>query len=89
MAEYSLDFHPDWAEYLSRLDNSVQIQVMKKVLQLQAPIIGRHLRHGLDFFVEEVGGYRITYKSDKNRKVRTLFFVGSHKDYDKWCNHKL
>jgi len=39
--------------------------------------------HGVDYFVEKVGQYRICHKSFENRKVRRFYFVGDHKQYEK------
>ncbi len=81
---YSLDYAPGWDKCFSKLDYTVQERIYKKILHLKAEIKGRHLQHGLPFFVEEVGGYRIAYKTDENAKTRKLYFAGSHKDYEKW-----
>jgi hypothetical protein len=35
--------------------------------------------------VEEVGQYRICYKSFEDRKVRRFYFVGDHKEYERWA----
>jgi hypothetical protein len=38
--------------------------------------------------VEEVGQYRICYKSFEARKVRRFYFVGDHKEYERWARMK-
>ena len=82
--KYAVEFAPGWREYFDKLDTSVQARVFKKIRQLETGFPGRHLKHGLDFFVEEVGGFRIAYKSDEALKIRKIYFAGSHKDYEKW-----
>ncbi|OIO23571.1 hypothetical protein COT30_03570 [Candidatus Micrarchaeota archaeon CG08_land_8_20_14_0_20_49_17] len=81
---YSVGYEPGWDKYFSGLDKSVRQRLFNKIVQLRTGICGRHLKHGLPFFVEEVGGYRIAYTSDEKMKARRVFFAGSHKDYGKW-----
>lgn len=84
MTGYEILFDPKWDGWFSRLDTSMKKRVMKKILQLQGENPSRHLKSGLDFFVSEVGQYRIAYKVDEKRKVKTVHFVGDHKEYEKW-----
>lgn len=84
MAAYRVEYEPGWDKYFEGLDASVQERIFKKILQLQAGIQGRHLKHGSPYSVEEVGGYRIGYKSDDLTKIRRVYFAGSHKNYEKW-----
>ena len=46
------------------------------------------LRFGVDFFVEEVGQYRICYKSFEDKILRRCYFVGDHKEYEKWVRER-
>lgn len=84
MQTYSVDFEPGWDDWFGKLDKAVRQHIMNKIAQLRTGIHGRHLRHGLPFFVEEVGGYRIAYTADEKTKNRRIYFAGSHKDYEKW-----
>ncbi len=84
MSPYFLEFHEDWHYYFGKLDNSVKKQIMKKVMQLQNPLPARHLKFGLDFYVEDVGQYRICYKIDETRQAKVFYFAGTHKEYEKW-----
>ncbi len=81
---YELAFEDEWESRFDRLDKSVQIRVWKKVLQIKAGLPGRHLGKGAGYFVEEVGQYRIAYKSFDETNVRKFYFVGTHKEYMKW-----
>ncbi|MBU0586300.1 hypothetical protein KJ780_02210 [Candidatus Micrarchaeota archaeon] len=85
---YALQFEPDFISRLKKLDNSIRIKIGKKINQVRDGLPGRHLEHGADYFVEEVGQYRICYKSFEEKKIRRFYFVGDHKEYEKWYNDK-
>jgi mRNA-degrading endonuclease HigB of HigAB toxin-antitoxin module len=38
----------------------------------------------LAFFVDEVGQYRIVYRVLEETKHVRFYFVGTHKEYEKW-----
>jgi mRNA-degrading endonuclease RelE of RelBE toxin-antitoxin system len=84
MGEYSLDFAEGWEAYFEKLDKSMRERVWRKIQQLKTIPHSRHLKHGLDYFVSEVGQYRIAYKINEEKKTKILYFVGDHKDYEKW-----
>ncbi|VVB65756.1 Uncharacterised protein [Candidatus Gugararchaeum adminiculabundum] len=84
MSEYEIEFGEDWDRCFSRLDKSMQRRVAKKILQLQREIPARHLGQGVQFHVSEIGQYRLLYKIDEKRKVKTIYFVGKHKEYENW-----
>jgi len=50
---------------------------------MKQPLLGRGL-HSSHYHVEEVGGYRIAYKLDAERRVKKIEFVGDHKQYEEW-----
>ncbi len=85
---YSSDFDPKWKDRFARLPEDIKERVVKKMKQILNGLPGRHLRFGLDFFVEEVGQYRICYKSFEDRKIRRFYFVGDHKEYEKWVRER-
>jgi len=84
---YSPEFDPAWKGRFERLPEDLKARVVKKLKQILDGLPGRHLKHGLDYFVEEVGQYRICYKTFKERKVRRFYFVGDHKEYKKWLRN--
>lgn len=84
MGEYSLDFADGWDFYFWKLDKSMRDRVWKKIQQLKLIPHSRHLKQGLDYFVSEVGQYRIAYKINEDKKTKILYFVGDHKEYEKW-----
>jgi hypothetical protein len=81
---YSSEFDEDWPKYFEPLAPVIKERIARKMRQVLAGLPGRHLRHGTDFFVEEIGQYRICYKSDEKRKTGKFCFVGDHKAYEKW-----
>ena len=85
---YSPEFDSSWKLCFESLDRGVQLRIVKKIKQILDGLPGRHLEHGADYFVEEVGQYRICYKSFEDRKARRFYFVGIHKEYEKWYSSK-
>lgn len=84
MSGYGIEFHEDWYGYFSRLDKAVKKRVVKKILQLQGDIPARHLKQGSLFYVSEIGQYRLCYTIDEKKKLKVVYFVGDHKEYEKW-----
>ena len=85
---YSIEYDDKWDDYFNRLNLDMRKRVWKKILQIEGGLPGRHLRFGVDFFVEEVGQYRVCYKSFEDRKARRFYFVGDHKEYEKWVKEQ-
>ena len=83
MEDYILEFEDKWLEYYTRLPSDIQERIKKKLLQLKY-LPSRHLGQGVDYFVKEVGQYRIVFKSDDIRMIRRFYFVGKHKEYEKF-----
>ncbi|NYZ76763.1 hypothetical protein H0O02_00415 [Candidatus Micrarchaeota archaeon] len=81
---YGIEFDSAWDRYFEKLAPDIQKRIWKKILRIKDGLPGRHLHYGIDYFVEEVGQYRVCYKSFEVKKVRRLYFVGDHKEYEKW-----
>ncbi len=68
-----------------QLDYPIRLRIEKKLLQLTREDLGsRHLKHGVNCFVAEVGQYRIAYKLLESRRLKQVIFVGDHKAYERW-----
>ena len=81
---YRAAFDEDWPKYFSSLDHSTKERVAKKIQKILEFPQKRHLKKGAQFFVDEAGSDRITYRVfEQNKEVR-FYFVGNHKDYEKW-----
>lgn len=86
---YAIGFTEKATEGLSKLDKPNQVRILKKIAQLEREDIqSRHLKHGLPFFVEEAGGYRIIFEVRETEKMKTILFIGDHKEYEKWYQNK-
>jgi mRNA-degrading endonuclease RelE of RelBE toxin-antitoxin system len=84
MAEYTISYGFGWDKNLRDFDKGVQQRISKKIKQLKSESSSRHLRYGLPFFVEQVGGYRIVFETNEEQRKKTILFIGSHKQYEKW-----
>ena len=75
----------DAKKSLGALDKPVRERIIKKLLQLEREgHESRHLKHGMPFFVEEAGGYRIAFKAREAEKTKRVYFIGDHKEYERW-----
>ena len=81
---YKIIFGEGWNNYFSKLDKSVQVKIIKKIEKMRSKPSGRHHKYGFGTNVEEIGQYRIVYVTDEKEKIRIIYFVGTHKDYEKW-----
>jgi mRNA-degrading endonuclease HigB of HigAB toxin-antitoxin module len=73
----------EWSRYFDLLDSTIKERVAKKIGKILAYPAKRHLRK-VSFFVDEVGQYRIVYRVFKDTKRVRFYFVGNHKEYEKW-----
>lgn len=78
---FELNFVEGWNKFFNKLDKSEKEKIWKKICQLKALENARHLRHGLPFFVLEIGQYRICF--EEKGKTREIMFAGNHKQYEK------
>ncbi|MBI5036242.1 hypothetical protein HZC09_02770 [Candidatus Micrarchaeota archaeon] len=86
MDDYALEYDSGWDIYFEKFDPAVQARIMKKIIQLKKPLKHRHLKHGLPYFVEEAGGYRVAFQVEEKLKKKIIRFVGDHKQYEEWYN---
>ena len=54
MLVYSPEFDDKWKEYFNYLPEDIKLRVTNKIRQILNGLHGRHLQHGIDFFIEEV-----------------------------------
>ncbi len=81
---YFVIFHEEARRRLLALDRSVRGRILNRIARMKIEPAGRHLRHGLPYFVTEVGQYRIAYEVDETEKKKIIQFVGDHKEYAEW-----
>lgn len=84
---FEIAYLEGWDRHFKDFENSFKIRILKKIEQLRDKPEGRHL-HGKPFFIEEVAGCRIAYKSDDSIEKRTIHFVGDHKQYERWYKNQ-
>lgn len=84
MDAYELAFEPGWRRHVDAMDGPTRERIWKKIQQLKQPMKHRHMRHGLPYFVEEAGGFRIVLEVAEAEKKKTIIFVGEHKQYEAW-----
>ncbi len=81
---YSVGFQEDAKKQLLVMDFSIREMLIKRIARMQDEPSGRHLKSGLPYFVERAGQYRIVYTCDEKKKEKIIYFVGDHKEYEKW-----
>ena len=81
---YELKYVADWDRHFKDFDAAVKLRVLRKLEQLKSKEKSRHLEHGKPYFIEEVGGYRIAFKTDLAAATKTIYFIGDHGQYKKW-----
>ena len=80
---YALMFAEGWDACFEKLDKAIQRRIISKLEQLRGEIPSRRFKHA-PIFVEEVGQYRICFKIDELGRSKTFYFVGDHKEYERW-----
>ncbi|AJF60104.1 MAG: hypothetical protein J4224_02650 [Candidatus Diapherotrites archaeon] len=81
---YSEIYDEDWPDYFDRLSNEMKERTTKKIKKILEYPQKRHLQKGASFFVGEVGQNRIIYRIFENEKIVKFYFIGDHKEYEKW-----
>lgn len=74
---------PGWDIHFKKFDMGIREQIMKKLDQMEQPLLARGL-HSSRYQVEESGQYRIAFRQDEETRTKEVHFVGSHKQYEKW-----
>jgi mRNA-degrading endonuclease RelE of RelBE toxin-antitoxin system len=80
---HAVEFDQDWPQYFQRLDGELKERVSKKINKVLEYPQKRHLK-SIPCFVVEVGQYRIVYQVFEECKTVKFYFVGNHKEYEKW-----
>lgn len=66
------------------LDHAMKERVSKKILKIIEFPSKRHMKKGANYFVDELSQFRIVYRVFENQKEIRFYFVGTHKEYEKW-----
>ncbi len=83
---YTIEYDEDWEQYFVHSSPELQVRFLKRKEKYKTfPNFGfRHEKHGVDYFVDEIGDDRVCFKSDENAKIRKFYFIGTHKEYEKF-----
>ncbi|MDO8537500.1 MAG: type II toxin-antitoxin system RelE/ParE family toxin [archaeon] len=81
---YNASYDEKWPEYFDKLEPNFKERVSKKIKKILEFPQKRHLKKNAKYFVDEVGQYRIIYMIFEQQKEVRFFFVGTHKEYEKW-----
>ncbi|MDO8554541.1 MAG: hypothetical protein Q7S22_07065 [Candidatus Micrarchaeota archaeon] len=83
---YVLEFENDWKKYFRSVPPDIQLRFKKRLEKYENfPTVSfRHEKHGLDYFVDEIGQYRVLFTSEETSKIRRFYFIGDHKEYEKF-----
>ena len=77
--------YPSASKKLEKMDNSLRERYLKALGKLEREDARfRHLKQGLPYFVDEIGGGRVVFEEDKTKKTRSVLFVGNHDEYQEW-----
>ncbi len=81
--EFSVLLTDEALAALNKLDKSVRERAKKRLLALRTLRPARTLRKHGEVWVLEIGDCRALYLIDEKAATRTVFFIGSHKEYEK------
>jgi len=81
--KYEILYSEKAAQALRKMDKAVSDMVKKKADALSTRPSTRSLKKHPDILILEIGQYRALYIIDKPKKIKTVFFVGDHKEYKK------
>ncbi len=81
---YSAAFDEDWPKFFERLENELKERVAKKIQKILEHPQKRHLKQSTKYFVDEIGQYRILYRVFEEKQEVRFYFIGNHKEYEKW-----
>lgn len=76
-------FDEDVWRDLKHIDRSQLVLFYDHVKKIASKPPGRHLKHGMPFYIEEVGQGRIVYRV-VNDTIFVIRYFASHKEYEKW-----
>lgn len=80
---YKAKFEKEWFRYFQAPDEGIKERVAKKIDKILVYPNKRHLKKS-SFFVDEVSQYRIIYMIFEENQMIVFYFVGTHKEYERW-----
>ena len=80
---WKVELKPGGDVHFKKFDKAAQQMIMKKLDKMEEPLQARRL-HASHYQVEEVGQYRIAFEIQENVRTKSVHFIGTHKQYEKW-----
>ncbi|MFH1224714.1 MAG: type II toxin-antitoxin system RelE/ParE family toxin [Candidatus Diapherotrites archaeon] len=84
IAIYRATYDEDWQKYFNCLDNATKERAAKKIKKILGFPKKGHPGLRARFFVDEIGRHRIIYRVFGEHEEVKFYFVGNHKEYEKW-----
>ena len=84
MPMYTDKYEENWTKYFNNLSNEMKERTVKKIKKILEYPKKRHLGGKAKFFVDEIGQNRIVYMVFEKEQQVWFYFVGDHKEYEKW-----
>ncbi|MBI4399818.1 hypothetical protein HY570_03635 [Candidatus Micrarchaeota archaeon] len=83
---YTLEYDQEWYTYFDKLPTEIKKRFLKRREKYRTfpPSGFRHGKYGLEFFIDEIGQYRVCFTSNEKSKLRMFYFIGDHKEYEKF-----
>ena len=81
---FSATYDEEWPNYFNKFSNEMKERIVKKISKILEYPQKRHLQKGAKFFVGEIGQNRIVYRIFEHDKTVKFYFIGDHKEYEKW-----
>ncbi|MEK6843329.1 MAG: hypothetical protein AABY04_02485 [Candidatus Micrarchaeota archaeon] len=82
---YKIELDDSARNYANKLVKSTLIIIAKKLSQMERDDLHpRRLKGKLPIYVEECGQFRICFGIDSQKKIKSIFFIGNHKEYGRW-----
>jgi hypothetical protein len=79
-------YDQSWHKYFKKLNDKLKLLAAKTIKKIKENPKKRHMKKGARFFVEEFNDrkYRIVYRIFENINIIRFYFIGNHKEYEKW-----
>jgi len=84
---FELEFDEDWDYWFSKAPQKLQKRFINRREKYENYPIFEHAMHGKPYFKDKIEKqYRVLFVSDEKKKIRRFYFIGDHKQYEKWLN---
>ncbi len=84
---YILEYDESWDKYFQKVPPDIKKRFLKKVdkYSIHPTIAFEHKKYGVPFFSDWIGpNYRVCFTCDEDKNKRIFYFIGDHKEYERW-----